>query len=180
MLSSSPPAVLPLLSGLPSPLWPSPPTFARTHWPPSDIHGHSIVSPAQLLSGTACSLQGWEGTEQTSRVPELPPWQHTAHAPFRPSWSSGRLLMKTQMTPTGHKKKAGKERASRPGIVFSYHRWRLLYLSPYTASPPPSSFSPPSFKSPRASSKKAAERNSPGLIITPLPWWWKPGACCCF
>lgn len=50
-------------------LQPFPPTSCQnmlhTHSPASDAHGHGLVTPAQSVSGTACSVQGWEHAWQT-------------------------------------------------------------------------------------------------------------------
>lgn len=185
MLSSSPPAVLPLICGLP-PLCGHPhPPSARTRCTPAalpvTLMDMAWSFQSSLYQETACSLQGWEHTEQASSVC-LSPLLHGTALPILPAmplealkgheWNRRWFLLDIE-------RKQGK-RASRPRIAFPCHQQRLLYLSLYSESPLSSSFSPLSIKSPKASSEEPAERNAPGLIIIPLPCWWKSRACCCF
>lgn len=107
MLSSSPPAVLPLISGLP-PLCGHPhPPSARTCCTPAALPV-TLVDTAwslqpRLYQETACSLQGWEHTEQANSAPEPTlSWHCIAHTPSNAPWSSEGPWMKPRMIPTGH------------------------------------------------------------------------------
>lgn len=114
MLSSSPPAVLPLIRGLP-PLsgHPHPPS-ARTCCTPAALPVTLMDTAwsfqSSLYQETACSFQGWEHTEHASSVPEPPPsWHCIAHTPCNAPWSSEGPWMKLQVIPTGHRKKTRKD-----------------------------------------------------------------------
>lgn len=140
MLSSTPPAVLPLISCFPLFCSHSHPPSARTRCTPTaplvTLMDMAQSHQPSLCQETACSLQGWERAQQTCSVSEpAPPQQCSAWPPSGDPWSSEGPLMKPEMIPNsdrgGKKKKARRDRPSRPGIAFLVTvRKRCMY--PFT------------------------------------------------
>lgn len=136
MLSSSPPAVLPLISGFPPFCSHSHPPSARTCCmptaPPVMLMDMAWSHQPSLYQETACSLQRWECAQQTSGVAEPPPfpWQclSTLWSPLNLWRAINESIGIATDDRKKKKKKARKERAFRPGIAFLFHRERALNI----------------------------------------------------
>lgn len=146
MLSSSPPAVPPLISGFP-PFAAIPTHHLSEHaahpqprqWCSWTRPGHS--SPAYIRKQPFPNRDGNMPGRHKSVWPSALR-QCSAWPPPRAPCSSGRPSWKT-----GDSYQSCKEIASRPGIAFHCHRQRIFCMSLYISSPPSRPFSPPSIKS---------------------------------